>query len=194
MDGFSQIDLKDLQFNPFEMIGSDWMLVTAGNDSAWNTMTASWGQMGVLWNMDVATIYVRPQRHTKTFIDQTDDFTLSFFGDQWREALTICGTTSGRDTDKALACGLEAQPAGESMAFAQAQLVLVCHKLYAQELDEGGFVARELLDANYPDRDLHTMYVGRIDQVLIADELLEEDEGECGCGCDHDHGHCHDGH
>lgn len=191
MDGFTEIDVKDLQFNPFEMIGADWMLVTAGNDSAWNTMTAAWGQMGYLWDTDVATIYVRPQRYTKEFIDQTDDFTLSFFGEEWREALETCGKTSGRDTDKALATGLTAQPAGESVAFAQAQLVFVCHKLYQQPLDPAGFIAEELKDVHYPQNDFHTMYVGRIDKVLIADELLEEDDS-CECGCDHDHDHGED--
>lgn len=196
---FVEIQPQDLQFNPFEMIGSDWMLVTAGNDSAWNTMTASWGQMGTLWNQPVATIFVRPQRYTKEFIDQTDDFTLSFYGEQWHDALQTCGTVSGRDTDKALATGLTPMQVDGSMAFEQAELVVVCHKLYAQELEESGFVVPELMEENYPQKDLHTMYIGRIDHMYLAASLLEEDDEEgCGCGHHHDHdeegccGHHHD--
>ena len=46
---FKEINLTDLQFNPFTKIGSQWMLITAGNKDGFNTMTASWGGMGVLW-------------------------------------------------------------------------------------------------------------------------------------------------
>ncbi|MDJ1122346.1 flavin reductase [Olsenella sp. YH-ols2217] len=187
---FVEIQPQDLQFNPFEMIGTDWMLVTAGNDSAWNTMTASWGQMGTLWNKPVATIYLRPQRYTKEFVDQTDDFTLSFFGEEWHEALETCGSLSGRDADKALATGLAPMEVPGSMAFEQAELIVVCHKLYAQQLEEQDFVVPELVAQNYPNKDFHTMYVGRIDHMYIAAALLEDDEDECGCGHEHHH---HDG-
>lgn len=192
-DKFVEIDPKDLQFNPFEMIGDDWMLITAGNDSAWNTMTASYGQMGSLWGANVATVYVRPQRYTKQFLDQTDEFTLCFFGEEWREALDYIGTHSGRDTDKAQATHLTPQPCNGSIAFEEAQLVLVCHKLYAQDVDLADFIDTELAKKCYPKHDPHTFYVGRIDHMYLAAEMFAEDEeGECECGCgghhDHEHG------
>ena len=41
-----EISYKDLKFNPFNLIGGEWMLVTAGNEqTGCNTMTASWGQV-----------------------------------------------------------------------------------------------------------------------------------------------------
>lgn len=190
---FVEIDPKDLQFNPFEMIGDDWMLVTAGNDSAFNTMTASWGQLGVLWGRSVATCYIRPQRYTKELVDQSNDFTLSFFGEEQRHALEVCGNTSGRDSDKVLACGLTPIQVDGSMSFEEAQLVIVCHKLYAQQLEKDCFVVPEVFDEAYPKNDLHTMYVGSIEHMYLAADMFDDEEDDCGCGHDHEHGDgcCH---
>ena len=73
-----EIPISDLSINPFELIGTEWGLVTAGDATGFNTMTVSWGGMGVIWGKNVATIYVRPQRYTKRFIDAAGRFTLSF--------------------------------------------------------------------------------------------------------------------
>ena len=73
---------EEIQGNVFSMIGSDWMLVTAGDNEKYNTMTASWGGMGVLWGKPAAFVFIRPQRYTYTFLEKTDRFTLSFFGEE----------------------------------------------------------------------------------------------------------------
>ena len=63
---FKKIAVEDLMMNPFTKMGKEWMLITAGNETTGiNTMTASWGGVGVLWNKNVATAYIRPQRYTK---------------------------------------------------------------------------------------------------------------------------------
>ena len=81
---FSRIDPKELNQNVFSMIGEQWMLVTAGTVERCNTMTASWGGLGVLWGAPAATIYLRPQRYTKEFVDREEYFTLAFFGEDIR--------------------------------------------------------------------------------------------------------------
>ena len=101
MNGFKTVEIKDLQFNPFTLIDKEWMLITAGNEQKCNTMTASWGGMGIMWNKCVVTIGIRPQRYTLGFVEQNDLFTLSFFSEEWRDALKFCGSKSGRDYDKA---------------------------------------------------------------------------------------------
>ncbi len=66
---FKEVDIKSLTFNPFTKIGSEWMLITAGDQSGYNTMTASWGGLGVLWGKNVATCYIRrsaTQRNSST--------------------------------------------------------------------------------------------------------------------------------
>ena len=72
---FQNIDPKTLPENVFSLIGDRWMLVTAGTPAHCNTMTASWGGLGVLWNKPMATIYVRPQRYTFQFLEESDRFT-----------------------------------------------------------------------------------------------------------------------
>ena len=96
---FQSIDPKQLQENVFSLIGDQWTLITAGTPDHCNTMTASWGGLGVLWRKPVATIYVRPQRYTYTFLEENPYFTLSFFGPQWKKQLAYCGAVSGREED-----------------------------------------------------------------------------------------------
>ena len=166
MADFRAVEPRDLTDNAFRLIDRDWMLITAGTLDAWNTMTASWGGLGILWHKPVAFIFVRPTRHTWRFLERHDRFTLSFFTEEHRPALELCGTKSGRDTDKAAATGLR-PVAGESGAvyFDQARLVLDCRKLYFQDLDPAHFLDPGII-ANYPKSDFHRMYVGEVERCL----------------------------
>ena len=94
--GFKKISVQELNCNPFTLIGDEWMLVSAGNEaSGYNTMTASWGGLGVIWNKPVATIYIRPQRYTKTFIDSQETFSLCVFDESYKKQLGYLGRVSG---------------------------------------------------------------------------------------------------
>ena len=163
-----EFDIKTLCFNPFERIGSDWCLITAGREGSFNTMTASWGGVGILWNKEVATCYIRPQRYTKEFVDREELFTLSFFPDGYRKALNLCGTVSGRDHDKPAEVGLTPLFTDGTVSFKEADLVLVCRKLYAQPMTEQSFTDKSVLERNYPTRDLHTIYIGEIIKAYKA--------------------------
>ena len=93
---FKEIKIEELSFNPFTKIAKEWMLITAGDEEKSNTMTASWGGLGIMWGKNVATAYIRPQRYTKEFVDNSDTFTLSFLSEEYRKALSVCGTISGK--------------------------------------------------------------------------------------------------
>ena len=108
---FHKVDPKQLADNVFSLIGQDWTLITAGTAERCNTMTASWGGLGVIWGAPAATIYVRPQRYTKEFLDREEYFTLAFFGEEYRQALTLCGSRSGREVDKVKECGFTVKAA-----------------------------------------------------------------------------------
>ena len=164
---FKDIELAELQLNPFTKIGKEWMLVTAGDEASHNTMTASWGGMGVLWGKNVAFAFIRPQRYTKQSVDANDTFTLTFFDESYRDALQLLGTKSGRDSDKIAEAGLTPLYVDGTTSFEEADLNLVCRKLYAQDMDASAFVDTGLRDKVYPDGDLHTSYVGAIERVLV---------------------------
>lgn len=162
----TEYDIQALSFNPFELIGREWCLISAGNRSAHNTMTASWGGLGILWNKEVATCYIRPQRYTKEFVDREDMFTLSFFPEEYRSALNLCGSVSGRDHDKPAEAGLTPLFVDGTVTYEEASLVLICKKLYAQPMEKGCFTDETVYGRNYPQGDLHTMYIGEIVKVL----------------------------
>lgn len=96
---FKEISIDTLKINPFHKISKEWMLITAGDEKKSNTMTASWGGVGIMWGKNVATAYIRPQRYTKEFVDNSEYFTLSFLPEEKREALNVCGRVSGRDVE-----------------------------------------------------------------------------------------------
>ena len=163
---FKQIDPKQLDFNPFGRIGHQWMLITAGNSEKANTMTASWGGAGVLWNKNVVTCYVRPQRFTREFIDASEYFSVSFLPEQYRKQLVYCGRVSGRDEDKMTGAGLTVCHEKEAPYFAEAETVLICRKIYVGELKPEGIVYPADDAANYPEKDYHIVYIGEITEAL----------------------------
>ena len=166
MSHFILTSPETLSQNAFKLIGKDWMLITAGDEEKYNTMTASWGGVGVLWNESVAFAFIRPQRYTYEFTENNGLFTLSFFDEEYRSALRFCGANSGRDCDKAEKTGLTPVHEDGLTYFAEAKLVLVCEKLYAQDLTAESFVDKAIIDKNYPNNDFHRMYVGKIVKCL----------------------------
>ncbi len=158
-----EIDIKSLkEFNPFSKIADDWFLVTAGDESGYNTMTASWGSVGTMWGKSVAVTVIRPQRYTKEFVDKSEYFTISFLKDGNKDKLSFCGTKSGRDFDKAKETGLVPLFIDNTTAFEQAELILICKKVFAQDITPDSFLDKTLIDRWYPEKDFHTAYVGEI--------------------------------
>ena len=166
---FKEIDIKDLQLNPFEKIGSEWALVTAGDETGSNTMTVSWGGMGVMWGQDVVTVFIRPQRYTKEFIDEAERFTLSFYGPEHKQALGVLGSKSGRDTDKIAEVGFTPFYVDGTTAYEQAGLVFVCRKLYADDIKPQRFIDTSCDERWYPEHDYHTMYIAAVEKALVRE-------------------------
>lgn len=163
-------DLKILaQEDAFQLIGKEWMLITAGDKDNFNTMTASWGGIGWLWNRPVAYIFVRPERYTYEFIERGGRVTLSFLGEENKPIMNLCGSKSGRDMDKVKETGLrpiETERGG--VAYQQSRLTLDCHVLFRSPMQEQHFLDKEILNRWYNDNpggSLHVMYVLEIDDV-----------------------------
>jgi len=168
-----EISYKEMKFNPFNLIGGEWMLVTAGNQqTGCNTMTASWGHLGCLWghNDPSAVIYLRPSRYTKKFVDEEPYFTLCVMDKSFKKQMAYLGSVSGRDEDKVAKTGLTPVYDHGSVYFQEAKLVLVCRKMYASELQSDGFLYPDTISESYPLCDFHTMYVGKIEHVLVRDD------------------------
>lgn len=167
-----EINLKELKFNPMTMIGNEWMLVSAGSEKNFNTMTAQWGHLGAIWNGDMPTsvIYIRPQRYTREFIDREKYYTLSFFDQKYKKDLMYLGTHSGRDENKIAKTSLTPVFDSESIYFKEAKLVFVCRKIYKSQLKEENFIDQSILSKNYPEHDFHYVYIGEIVKTFVKED------------------------
>jgi flavin reductase (DIM6/NTAB) family NADH-FMN oxidoreductase RutF len=158
---FKKISVYDLNQNVFEEIGKNWMLISAKNpEGKVNTMTASWGAMGVLWGKETVTVYIRQSRYTKGFVDAQDYFTLSLF-DGHKKELGVLGSKSGRDGDKIAEVGFHTVMVDGQPSFEESKCVLVCRKMYQDDIKLED-MPKEEVEKWYGDGDCHTMYIGEI--------------------------------
>ncbi len=167
MHTFQPYPIDMLNMNPFTKIGKEWALISAGDKNKCNTMTVSWGGVGVLWGKNVVYIFIRDSRYTKEFIDNGEFFSMSFFDEKYRDALSYCGKESGRNVDDKF------KGAGLTPAFRhnipypdEANLVLLCRKMAAMPITEDTFVDPQIMPKWYSDNDMHVMYVGEIIEAV----------------------------
>ena len=163
--GFQTLDPEVVQDNVFKLIGKDWMLITAGTRESFNTMTASWGGMGVLWDKKVCFAFVRPTRYTFEFLEKSEFYTFSFLEEQYRDILMYCGTKSGRDVNKVIETNLTPIFGNGTVFFAEARLVMECRKIYVQDITPDNFLD-QTMNEYYPKKDYHRIYVGEIIRCL----------------------------
>jgi flavin reductase (DIM6/NTAB) family NADH-FMN oxidoreductase RutF len=170
MSEFKTIKPKELTDNVFKLLDWDWMLITVGKLDHYNTMTASWGHMGIMWNLPVAIIWIRPQRHTFGFAQRYSDYTLCFFTKEYRSALQFCGSHSGRDYDKAAETGLTPVATEKgNVYFKESRLVMECQKIYSDNLKSANFIIPKVARKHYPKNDFHQFYMGHIINVMTRD-------------------------
>lgn len=151
--------------NFIEIIGKEWMLVSAGDRDKMNMMTASWGGVGFLWNKPVVFVFIRPERYTREFVEAKGAFTLSFLGEEHKKAHAVCGSKSGRDIDKVAVTGLTPffTEAGNP-GFEEARLTLECRTLYVSKMEKSHFLDPVLYDRWYSvaQGNPHYVYVAEI--------------------------------
>ncbi len=165
MHAFQPFPIEELEFNPFEKIGKEWALVSAGSKQKANTMTVSWGGVGVLWGKNVVFIFIRDSRYTKEFIDSGDFFSVSFMSESYKKALNYCGSHSGKNKDKMAGAGLTWNYKHSIPFIDEGSFILLCQKMSATKITETSFLSPDIKKW-YTDGDLHTMYVGEIIEVL----------------------------
>lgn len=159
------VDLLD--FNAFTKIGNEWMLITSGGKEKVNTMTASWGGVGVMWGKNVAFIFIRDTRYTKEFIDNGETFSLTFLDSSYKRALKYIGAVSGRDEDKINNAKLHLDYAKDDTPYIdEGNFIFICKKMSATRITEDQFIDPSIKDKWYSDGNMHTMYIGEIIDIL----------------------------
>lgn len=161
-----EIKPEELNVSPFTTFSKDWVLITAEKEGKVNTMTASWGGLGFIWNKNVVTVYIRPQRYTKEFVDANTRFSVSVLPEEYRKQLSYLGTASGRDEDKIVKAGLTVSYYDGVPSFEEAKLVFNCRKLFKEAMAPENFLEEEPKEKWYAANDYHVIYIGEIEKVL----------------------------
>lgn len=155
---------------------NDWFLLTAGDFELgkFNSMTISWGSIGVIWRKPFVQVVVRPTRYTHEFIENYPDFTICAFDEKFRKILNRMGAKSGRDIDKIGKSGLTpvSSKVVRAPSFEEAHLIIECRTIYKAPFDPKLFISSEI-ESCYPAKDYHTCYYGEImniegDRTLYA--------------------------
>lgn len=168
-----EFDAMDRSYDVFKMFSAQWALATAGDDlEHWNTLTIAWGSVGSIWSRadgprSIVTIYVSPARHTFSFLQEHDVFTVSFFPEAYRKDLSYLGSHSGRDGDKVAQTSLVPFSTEPGVAFQQAELVFVCRKLYSDPF-EGNRCPADIQERLYSKIPPHHYFIGEIIKALSA--------------------------
>ena len=157
--------MSKLLIDAFDEFGNQWALVAAGTMADHNAMTISWGGVGCLWGKSVATVYVRPNRYTYKYMEENEFFTVSFYPDEYKKALGVMGSKSGRDCDKDAEAGLTAVPCGETVTYQEARRTLLCRKLFAQDMLTENFTP-EVIRKFYDTEPAHKLYIGEIVDII----------------------------
>lgn len=177
MHAFQKVDFDQFEVNPFDKIGKDWMLVTAGNEEKANTMTASWGGMGVMWGKNVVFVFIRDSRFTKEFIDREGRFSLSFPSEEYRKEMKFLGTVSGRDEDKIKEAGVHVAYHDGVPYIDEAKEILLCRVMSETPITKDEFKDEKIDAAWYADQDYHKMYIAEITDILARQKELRTMHG-----------------
>lgn len=165
---FRDICVRDFKENVTELISKEYMLITAGNKDGYNMMTASWGFIGEMWGEDSVAVVVRPERYTMDFIESSDYFTLTFFGDN-KDIHKVCGSKSGRNVDKTALTGLSPVASDNYVYFKEARLVLIIKKKYVQPMDKQFLIDKSIDEKWYQNGGWHNLIIGSIERIYVKE-------------------------
>ena len=174
-----QIDVFDYSGEIMKRLAKGVLLTTKANGRV-NTMSISWGALGIEWNKPIFTTYVREGRFTRELLDANGEFTVNIPMDGSDLSLIgKCGSVSGRDTDKIAANNLTLVD-GDLVsvpAIKEYPLTLECRIVYKQLQDKNAISEADKARF-YPDlpstncagnRDYHIAYFGEIVAAYIVE-------------------------
>lgn len=160
----TEIEIKDFSESHFDLWKKGLLLVAEAEGST-NAMTIGWGGVGVMWGKPVTYVVVRPERFTHGLMEGSERYSICALDDEYKSALSICGTKSGRDMDKLAACGLTVEKSANAPFVSEANLVISCKKLASVPFSPEQ-LSEEVGHWYGAHGGYHTMYIGEIEKVL----------------------------
>lgn len=155
------------------------ILLTTKADDKVNTMSISWGTLGIEWGKQIFTVFVRENRFTRTMLDKNPEFTINIpYGDFNKKIIGYCGSKSGRNVDKIKDMNLTLEESDEISVpgIKELPLTLECKVLYRQMQDKDA-IPQDIKDDCYPqdvdstsplaNKDFHIAYYAEIVKAYI---------------------------
>ena len=169
---FKQISPQEICDNVFTLVGKDFTIITAGKENHYNSMTASWGGLGILFNKPTTWCILRANRYTLELIQKEQTYTLSYFSDEYKEQVLFLGSKSGRGSEKMKEVELTSvqTPSGD-MSFKEARLIIECKLTQLTTVNPNDFYTSESKDfineAYKEANDYHKLVFGEITHVWV---------------------------
>ena len=167
---YMTVSPEEFDENIFNLVGKDWTVITAGEEP--NSMVASWGGVGIMFNKPVTWCFLRANRYTLEKIKETGFYTMSYFPEQYKGDIMPFGTKSGRNTDKMAQTHLTPilTPAG-APAYKEAKIIIECKLIAAPTVSKDEFYTQEgkdFLQGGYDEaKDWHKLVYGEITKIYV---------------------------
>lgn len=147
------------------VIGEKGALLVTGTDKP-NVMTIGWAMTSVMWYRNLFIAPVRHSRFSHSLLEAHGEFTVFVPAQNMKKIIAVCGTKSGRDTDKITECGLALAPS-QTVAVPHISapgLVIECRVIYQTDLIDSALDddVRRRFYSGSDAGDMHTLYFGEI--------------------------------
>jgi flavin reductase (DIM6/NTAB) family NADH-FMN oxidoreductase RutF len=139
------------------------LLVSQGTDGIPNAMAIGWGMVGIIWGKRIFTVLVRPSRYTCSRLAESDSFTVNVPSPDLYDAVTFCGSRSGRNVDKFAECNMtaEASQAVATPGIAESPVIYECRIVHTTDVINGT-LDPQIVAGAYASGDFHRIYHGEI--------------------------------
>lgn len=169
---FRSIPPEEITENFFKLVGKDYTVITAGKEPLHNSMTASYGGIGILFEEPVTWCFLRANRYTLEVMKKENTYTMSYFPEQYKNDVLFFGSKSGRDSDKMKETKLTAvkTPNGD-ITYKEAKLVIECKLAEITTVNPDDFYTqkgRDFVTGAYDEaKDYHKLVFGNITNVWV---------------------------
>ena len=164
---FQPVNPEEIETGPYKFVGEK-ILITAADGSKVNTMCATWGGVGYIWDKRVTFVFARKGRYTSELINASGEYSISFMNqEKYRGALKYIQMVSGRDEDKIANSRLNINYDDGIPFIDEAREIITCKVLYQREFDEDALIDDEIKEKYYSDGNYHILFIGEVKNILL---------------------------
>ena len=170
---FAEVAPAEFDQNIFKLVNQDYTVITAGTIPAHNSMIASWGGYGILFNKPASWCFLRANRYTLTKMRETQTYTLCYFPEAYKPEIMPFGTSSGRDSNKMEQTTLTPVSTPDGLpAWKEAAVIFECTLSAVTTIDKNDFYTEEgqtFVQEGFDDaKDWHKFVFGEITHLWVA--------------------------